>query len=662
MFSEIKKKVQERFKKISASGTLFYVEVDRDKIWQVYLNAFDEKYRQENTCNCCKSFLRQFAGIVGIDENYKKITLWDFETSDPEYANSIKAVNEYINSLPIAGVFYNTFAKCGTNENFDQKRSTIWSHYHIELPSSAVASDFGTAQGDAQADKSVLQRSLNEITDDALSTVLELIGQGALYRGNDYKGILTEFEKLRIRYKKAKRDVKDNFCWVESRKVGGAVSRIRNTAIGTLLTDLSEGVELDRAVTKFESVMAPSNYKRPTALVTPRMIENAKKRLEELNLTGSLYRRMLSDKDLNVNNAIYVDRPVAKDLDVFAQMVQDVTINPKTYSKVDEVSIQDFIDNVLPRAKSVKVLVENSHFGNFVSLVGPRDPSDIPLMKWNNNFSWSYAGEVADSIKERVKAAGGKVDGILRVSLSWNNTDDLDLHLTDPKGFKIYYAHRRKLAGCGAILDVDANGIDGLREDPVENISWAKPPVYEGTYQVQVHNFARRDNKNGGWELEVEYDGDRYNFASDTNAATGKLFDVVSFDYSKKNGVTIRGGTSASITRYNSREKWGIKSGQFHKVKAITLSPNHWNGAVGPKHFFFFLENCKADEKIRGFYNEQLKDELSADRKVFEVLGSKVTVDPVDNELSGLGFSETKRDSIIVEVEGTFKRTLRVKF
>ena len=74
------------------------------------------------------------------------------------------------------------------------------------------------------------------------------------------------------------------------------------------------------------------------------------------------------------------------------------------------------------------------------------------------------------------------------------------------------------------------------------------------------------------------------------------------------------------------------------------------------------MENCKADEKIRGFYNEQLKDELSADRKVFEVLGSKVTVDPVDNELSGLGFSETKRDSIIVEVEGTFKRTLRVKF
>ena len=62
--------------------------------------------------------------------------------------------------------------------------------------------------------------------------------------------------------------------------------------------------------------------------------------------------------------------------------------------------------------------------GNFVSLVAPEYPDAKSLFKWNNGFSWSYDGEVTDSIKERVKKAGGKVDGDIRVSVSWANGDD----------------------------------------------------------------------------------------------------------------------------------------------------------------------------------------------------------------------------------------------
>ena len=203
----------------------------------------------------------------------------------------------------------------------------------------------------------------------------------------------------------------------------------------------------------------------------------------------------------------------------------------------------------------------------------------------------------------------------------------------------------------------------GTTREPVENICWKKEPSIEGTYKVVVNNFKRRDNKDCGFEVEIEYNGEIETFTSNTNGATGKNFNIVEFTYSKKNGIKFIGSTGTSnVAKYNSREKWGVKTGQFVPVRAITLSPNYWNDATGNKHFFFFLEGCKSDEKTRPFFNEFLKPELNEDRKVFEILGSKVNVDKAEDELSGLGFSDTIRNHIFVEVEGTFKRVVKVKF
>ena len=666
MFKDIKTKVQQRFTELQTNGPLFYVEVDKEKIWDIYLNAFSEEHRQENTCNCCKSFIRQFACIVGIRNN-NILTLWDFECNDPEYKNAVKAVRAYIVSLPIENIFLHQVAKLGTDKTPDPKRSLIWEHYFVTLPSSAVKrkDQIGPAQGAARDDKNVLKRSLEEITDEAVSTVLELISQGSLYRGSEHQFAVDELRKIKEQFKKVPVPLRDNFCWVKSLAVSSAVCRIRNSAIGTLLNDLSEGRDLDSAVSAFERVVAPATYKRPTALVTPRMLEQAQQRLIELGMMGSLERRLLDGRDLTVDNALFVHRASGgSPSDVFAELKKDTIVNPKSLNKVEEIGIQDFVDKVLPSSKSVKVLVENLHMPNFVSLVGGKNPADPTMFKWGNNYSWAYSGDVADSIKDRVKAAGGNVTGVLRVSLSWHNHDDLDLHMYEPpNNYRIYFGNKQKISPSGGMLDVDMNAGGGVSREPVENICWAKEPKIEGNYKVVVNNYNRRDNKDGGFEVEIEYNGEIETFTSHTNAATGRDFNIVEFNYTKKNGIKFIGSTgNSNVAKYNSREKWGVKTGQFVPVRAITLSPNYWNGATGNKHFFFFLEGCKTDERTRPFFNEFLKPELNEDRKVFEILGSKVTVDKAEDELSGLGFSDTIRNHIFVEVEGTFKRVLKVKF
>ncbi len=653
--------MQNKFNELVANGTLFQVELDRDKVWQIYLDAFPADKKQENTCNCCKSFLRQYGGVVGIKDN-QMVTLWDWTTDDPEYAAPIKAVGDYIRSLPIKGVFYNPFAKCGTEKNPDVKRGIIWEHFYIQIPNSCVKKESGPLEATALDSKNVLQRSLTEITDDAVDTVLELIAQGSLYRGNEHQNTVSEFKKLKEKYKKIKNTKhKDNFCWIESAKVGGNVSRIRNTSIGTLLNDLSEGKELDKAVTAFERVVAPTNYKRVTTIATPKMIDAAKARLGELGLIEALNRRMLSERDLSVANVLFVERPRNKESDPFEDLKKGAIINPKTLNKVEEVSIKDFIEKILPTAKSVSALVENNHFGNFATLIGPKNPDSGKLFKWNNQYSWSYSGGVSDSIREKVKAAGGKVEGYLRVSLAWSNGDDLDLHVFQPNREHVYFGNKCGVTGVELDVDMNAGGASNSI-DPVENMIWLNQPTKEGIYRVMVNNYNKRSAQNQGFTIEAEVDGETYCWTQANNNAPNKQ--ILEFRYSKKNGVEfLTQNQESGSTKYNSKEKWNVKSGVFQKVKSIVLSPNFWGeNRIGNKHFFFMLEGCKTDEAPKPFLNEFLAQSLNKERKTMEMLNSKFIVEKSNDELSGLGFSETVRAELILEVEGSFKRLVRVKF
>lgn len=650
-FKEVKSAVRAQFEKLQKHD-LFYVDIDRDKIFDLYIEGFAEEFRQEYRCNCCKSFLRQYGGIVAII-NGEMVSVWDIDA--PElFAESVKKLRDYVHSLPIDSTFFAEQRKCGTDKNRDGKRDIIWEHFFVEVDSKFVKKDINSVNGQNKNNKAVFKRALDELSLDAVETVLELIDQNSLYRGKEFEGAIKAFQKVKKLYAKAKN--KDLFAWAQSLTVGPAICSIRNTSIGTLLTDLSEGMDLDTAVTRFEKVVAPTNYKRPTSLVTPKMVEAAKATLNELGLLDSLDRRFAVPTDISVEDILFIDKQ-SEAKDVFDSVSKDSVTDVKKLAQVEEIAIEDFINKVVPKAKSIEVLVENRHMPNFTTLIAPQNDGKS-MFKWGNNFSWSYTGGITDSIKEKVKAAGGNVEGVLRASLAWSNHDDLDLHCVEPNGNKIGFFNKR--SDTTGTLDVDMNAGWGQSRTPVENIIWTNPlKMKEGLYKVEVHNYNRRDTTDPGYTLQIESNGEVFDFSEQFNPRTQDWGLQLTFNWSRANGIVFPKDVQSKTL---SREKWGVKTNTFVRVKQMMLSPNHWSGQVGNKHYMFMLDGCKTDETPRPFFNEFLGPELDKHRKVLEILGSKVKVKETDNQLSGIGFSETQKNSVVVRVTGNFARTLKVLF
>ena len=439
-----------------------------------------------------------------------------------------------------------------------------------------------------------------------------------------------------------------------------------------MLVDISEGRDLDSAVRAYEVVVAPSNYKRSKPIFTQKMLEDAKKTIDELGYGDSLPRRHANLDDITINDILFVNRDSAERVkgaaDVFTELskmtfARSGSGSSRRFSRVEEISADTFVNEVLPTASKVEVYLENRHSSNFVSLIAPVNKNAKSMFKWGNNFSWAYAGNITDSMKERVKSAGGKVDGDLRFSIQWNedgNDDcDLDAHCKEPNGFEIYYSDRISYNTKGQ-LDVDI--IHPGKNVAVENITWAsRRTMKAGTYKFFVHQFSSNGVKNG-FRAEIEFDGNIYSYDYPHGMCYGEDVMVAEVTLNANGQFSIKSLIPDSLS---TKTVWNLKTNEFVPVSVICYSPNHWSTAdnqTGHKHLFFMLKNCINEENPSGMFNEFLTQELYNHRHVMEALGNKLRVDDTSDQLSGLGFALDKRDDVVVKVYGTTERTLKIKF
>ncbi|MEV0272536.1 hypothetical protein AB0H43_27485 [Hamadaea sp. NPDC050747] len=637
-----------------SKGELYVVgdSLDRDSLWLTFLESFPAgtnlrfRERSEYDCSTCRGFVKNLGTVVEIDNGQVR-TVWSgVSASDPVFSIVAAAMDEFVGSLPLSGVFRSTEAQYGakTTRSLRDGQVEVWHHLHGRVEKRHRTDDVGAARGAFDTAVQVFQRGLAELTQHALDTVVDLIDDNALYRGTEHRRAVTEFRSLQNQWTQAT----DGRAFTFANAMNPA-ARFRNTVIGTLVQDLSAGVDLEQAVRSFETKVAPQNYRRSTALITPAMVKAAMKTIDELGIEDSLQRRFARLSDVSVTNVLWVDNDTQSRMKdgIEGLLMQAATTRSSGArlrdAKPEEIPVVAFMKDILPGAAAIDLWVANSHEPHFVSLTTGRHPSAPRLFTWDNDFGWSYRGNLADSIKEKVKRAGGNVTGKLRVSLSWFNHDDLDLHVFEPNGDHIWYQDKRNK------LDVDMNAGGPFSREPVENVTWTDH-LPDGEYRIEVNQFSKRESTQVGFVIETESNGKIEHYSHER--AVGQKETVEVGRMTVTNGVITAFQPGKDIRPGSAgKELWGITTEQFVPVSTIMYSPNYFDdNEVGNRHYFFILKGCVNDQPTRGIYNEFLRGDLQPHRKVFEVLGDRTKCEPTPDQLSGLGFSSTVRSSAIAKV------------
>lgn len=701
--------IQNQFQKMTQTGILFKSSESGMVISNMYLANLDndpifrDPESTSHNCKNCKNFIRRYGNIIALDENNEIMSIWD-DIKNVEGYESLIIISEKLKESPIANVFVETyeFLNCKTNyektnksqelyqlgvpsnvkvytkEEADKfgvvkpKQIITFDHLNLQIPKQYISFSSNSSESIQAAHKSnydVFERGMREISLNTLELVKDLIVQSSLLNGDTHLHKIDTMISLKREYDDLPRNQRENWCWIKSNNF--PLAKFRNELIGVLCVELTEGEDINKAVTNWNKRVDPINYMKAKAPITKGQIEMVERFVIDNGYAESFNRRFATIDDIRVSDILHsnIGKNEIPSISIFANVKPTKSSQHKRnkFEGVEEVHIDKFMKNILPTVSSVELYLENRMRGNLVSLTTASNPDSKPIFNWNNNFSWTFEGNLAgkSQIKNAVVSQGGKVEGVMRFSILWadgNDDDsDLDAHAIEPSGNTIYFSNKLSKI-TGGNLDIDITRPQShkrMGNDVVENIIYPDSKKLEkGDYRFKVHQFSERKSK--GFKAEIEISGTIYQYQYDKNIHQSRTIRVATVNW---DGNEFRITHHLPLAAESPRNMYGLDTLQFHKVNLISLSPNHWgDNNVGNKHYFFMLEGAKNPNSIRSFHNENLIPSLREHRKVLEVLGSKTMIKSLGKQLSGVGFNSTVRDSVILKLKGNFQRTIKVIF
>jgi hypothetical protein len=579
------------------------------------------------------------------------------------------------------------YAKAGIKFDEEGNSTRTFYSFYATLPDSVITSSPSAATliGDLN--------TIKELFEKGLAYPLELFIKVKSWIDSDrmwnvqasQKEGLNLFIKLKEEASKVSEKGYPNWLWEKvSTHTHGL--RLINTGIGVPVTRIGtvndEGKPWndDNIINAWNIEMAPDRYKKAQAeAVSVREKEAAVKYLTDqgyvTNELNSFDRKFASYNDVRTSDVFH--RNHSKVPKKVASVFDTVSVKPTGKVELDSfknatpISVESFMGEVLEGADGVDILFTPNMVKNLVTITSLTNPRCKDIIKGDSQMGLTYKGNLSgvSSLTKAVQDQGGKVDGVLRFSLEWSHEgldgndkrrfddSDLDLHVVEPNGSKVYYSN--KSSRTGGFLDLDKvspsghkNNQRSLKQEPrvVENICYpdAKAMV-KGDYEVWVVPFSV--NNSQGFEMEILMDGQMFHYKWDTpfnhsvSSDTLKGLKVATVHYDNFFSITHHIPYSQGAVSFNQSTQWGIDTHQFHPCTLIANGPNHWGDSeVGRKDWLFMVGGCKPDEPIRTFHVDQLVNDLSdkAMRRFLEVWGKEQVILPSDEALGGFGFSNNR--------------------
>jgi hypothetical protein len=638
---------------------------DAADLWETYMDSFGpegteakpNEVRQHHNCNACRHFIQRYGALAVIADDGSLIpAVWNPDDAPDLYRPALEALATKVRRAKVTAQFLSSEPVLGTPETGG------WQHLYVKQPLGAVYKDrvktAGQAAAEALQDYYTLISALNLISVESIEKGLVLLRAGQLYRGDKYVPAaewLLGVAKLRAEggWKNYHR------VWLSVAKAPAGFAKPRGTAMGSLLENLQAGMAFPELKAKFEAMLAPETYQRAQVAPTAGAREQAEKLVEQMGLAPALPRRYAKLSEISTiwapsvlaHKASQPGQSVFGHLAVKGQEPGPLTAVPGLPPTT--MTWDKFLRQVLPGALRIEAKVPEAN--RFAALVTAEDAAAPPLLRWDhegarNPVSWFYDSGADAEVRQRVTRAGGMYENTdVRVSLIWNNTDDLDLHVMTPHGDHICFMQKRACRH-GGFLDVDMN-VSGETTSPVENTRWAAGRAPFGTFDVVVNNYRNRGfgrMRTTPFMVEVQVGSELRQFHGEIRgegqySASPNGVAVVRFNRQPGGGVSW-GAPGVSPAASSQASQWGLALGVFAKVHSIAKSPNLWGAAPVPasgNHTFFLLEGCRPVDagKGRGFFPEMLRSELHPVRSVLEAYAGQSSLGG-EPEACGLGMTD----------------------
>lgn len=180
-------------------------------------------------------------------------------------------------------------------------------------------------------------------------------------------------------------------------------------------------------------------------------------------------------------------KTITPDYEVPAFNLELGSVTSDTINEISKVSPEELMSEIIDAPDEE---TKNTTTQNTVSKSLARKRFDSFLEGGSLLGNGAGSGQMTpNNIEKRLEYYGAKT-GDVQISLIWNTTDDIDLHVTYVNNIghdTIWF--QRRVGTTKGVLDIDMNARGPSCRYPIENIFWPYTQSPPGLYIVKIHFF-----------------------------------------------------------------------------------------------------------------------------------------------------------------------------